>query len=178
MENKNPEIVDGNSTQTTEPETDYKALYENLKKENDNLSKYNKDLKGKYQAKLSDEEKQKALLEEKEEWFKAIERENQTIKLTSELSKSVKDENILNGIVLDLVDSKPVEAIKKINDYLKTVIENAIKEHDAQLLKSNPVPPPTATVGITKEQFANMSVAERTKLYNENIELYNQLKNM
>lgn len=178
MENKNPEIVEENSTQTTEPETDYKALYESLKKDNDNLSKYNKDLKTKYQAKLSDEEKQKALLEERDALYQEIARENQTIKLTAELSKSVKDEKVLNGVVLDLVDNKPVEAIRKINDYLKTVIENAIKEHDAQLLKSNPVPPPTATVGITKEQFANMSVAERTKLYNENIELYNQLKNM
>lgn len=178
MENQNPNVVEENSTQTNEPDTtDYKALYENLKKDNDNLSKYNKDLKGKYQAKLSDEEKQKALLEEREEMFKAIERENQTIKLSAELSKSIKDEKVLSAVVLDLVENKPIEAVKKINDFIKTAIDSAIKEHDAQLLKSNPIPPPVATSGITKEQFANMTVAEKTKVYNENNALYNQLMN-
>ena len=40
------------------PEVDYKALYEKLQRDNANLDKYNKDLKAKYQSKLSDEEKE------------------------------------------------------------------------------------------------------------------------
>ena len=38
MENQNPNVVEETSTQTNEPDTtDYKALYESLKKDNDNF---------------------------------------------------------------------------------------------------------------------------------------------
>ena len=64
------------------PEVDYKALYEKLQRDNANLDKYNKDLKAKYQSKLSDEEKLRASQEERENYYKQIERENKSIKLT------------------------------------------------------------------------------------------------
>jgi hypothetical protein len=53
------------------------------------------------------------------------------------------------------------------------------KQIKAELLKDNPTPPPSNPNDstITKEAFNKMGVQERTKLYNENIELYNKLKN-
>ena len=54
LNGQDPQVAEG---ATTTPEVDYKALYEKLQRDNANLDKYNKDLKAKYQAKLTDEEK-------------------------------------------------------------------------------------------------------------------------
>jgi hypothetical protein len=51
-------------------------------------------------------------------------------------------------------------------------LEKTIK---ADLMKQNPQPQPqNGNGGITKEQFDAMGVQERTKLYNEQPEVYKQ----
>ena len=82
------------------PEVDYKALYEKLQRDNANLDKYNKDLKAKYQSKLSDEEKLRASQEERENYYKQIERENKSIKLKSELSKINSDAKYIRDALI------------------------------------------------------------------------------
>ena len=135
--------------------------------------------KRKYNSKLTEEEQGKALQEERDAYTKSLEEKVARIELGAELSKGIKDEKVLSGVIDDLIGDKKIDAIKKINKYIETRVADAIKEHDAELLRSNPVPPPTsATGGITKEQFDAMSVAERSELFVKDRETYNRLVNL
>lgn len=163
-----------NNTDASAYEAEIKKLKEALSKSNSE----NADWKRKYNSKLSEEEQEKALKEERDAYTKSLEQKVAKIEITAELSKSVNDSKVLDGIVSDLIDGKTIDAIKKINTFIESRVANAIKEHDAELLKSNPVPPPvTATTGITKEQFDKMTVAERSDLFVKDRELYNKLIN-
>lgn len=183
MENNTNETVD--TTQQNPASIDYKAEYEKLVSERDNFKalkdKYSKESaewKNKYTSTLSDVELAKNQQEERDAYTKSLEEKVARIELGAELSKGIKDEKVLSGIVDDFIAGKNIEAIKKINTYIGTAVSNAIKEHDADLLRSNPVPPPTtATGGITKEQFDAMSVAERNDLFYKDRETYNKLIN-
>ena len=184
MENNTNTTVD--TVQQNPESIDYKAEYEKLVSERDNFKalkdKYSKESaewKNKYTSTLSDVELAKNQQEERDAYTKSLEEKVARIELSAELSKGIKDEKVLGGIVDDIIGGKNIDAIKKINKYIETTIENAIKEHDAELLRSNPVPPPTsATGGITKEQFNNMSVAERSELFTKDREQYNKLLNL
>ena len=166
--------VNTQNTNNAEYEAEIKRLKDALSKSNSE----NADWKRKYNSKLTEEEQGKALQEERDAYTKSLEEKVARIELGAELSKGIKDEKVLSGIVDDFIAGKNIEAIKKINTYIGTAVSNAIKEHDADLLRSNPVPPPTtATGGITKEQFDAMSVAERSELFVNNRELYNKFIN-
>ena len=166
--------VETPNTQNADYEAEIKKLKEALSQSNSE----NADWKRKYNSKLTEEEQGKALQEERDAYIKSLEQKIARTELGAELSKGIKDEKVLNGIVDALVSGNNVDAIKQINKYIDARVENAIKEHDAELLKSNPVPPPTtATGGITKEQFDNMTVAERSELYAKDIETYKRLLN-
>lgn len=183
MENNTNERVD--TTQQTPDSIDYKAEYEKLVSERDNFKalkdKYSKESaewKNKYTSTLSDVELARNQQEERAAYTKSLEEKVARIELGAELSKGIKDEKVLGGVVDDLIADKKLDAIKKINKYIEDKVANAIKEHDAELLRSNPVPPPTtATGGITKEQFDNMTVAEKSKLFEEDRETYKKLLN-
>jgi hypothetical protein len=183
MENNINETVD--TTQQNPTSIDYKAEYEKLVSERDNFKalkdKYSKESaewKNKYTSTLSDVELAKNQQEERDAYTKSLEEKVARIELGAELSKGIKDEKVLNGVIDDLIGDKKIDAIKKINKYIETRVADAIKEHDAELLRSNPVPPPTtATGGITKEQFDAMSVAERSELFVKDRETYNKLVN-
>ena len=184
MENNTNETVD--TTQQNPSSIDYKAEYEKLVSERDNFKalkdKYSKESaewKNKYTSTLSDVELAKNQQEERDAYTKSLEEKVARIELGAELSKGIKDEKVLSGVIDDLIGDKKIDAIKKINKYIETRVADAIKEHDAELLRSNPVPPPTsATGGITKEQFDAMSVAERSELFEKDRETYNRLVNL
>jgi len=75
-------------------------------------------------------------------------------------SESIKYENgELSGL------SEQLEKLKKSDDYLFV----------AEGLKGNTPPQGGGAPQVTKEQFNAMTYTEKTKLYNENVELYNQL---
>lgn len=183
MENNTNKTVDTN--QQNSPSIDYKAEYEKLVSERDNFKalkdKYSKESaewKNKYTSTLSDVELAKNQQEERDAYTKSLEEKVARIELGAELSKGIKDEKVLSGVIDDFIAGKNIEAIKKINTYIGTAVSNAIKEHDAKLLKSNPVPPPvSATSGITKEQFDNMTFAEKSELFTKDRETYNKLLN-
>ena len=166
--------VNTQNTQNAEYEAEIKRLKDALSKSNSE----NADWKRKYNSKLTEEEQGKALQEERDAYTKSLEEKVARIELGAELSKGIKDEKVLSGVIDDLIGDKKIDAIKKINKYIETRVADAIKEHDAELLRSNPVPPPTsATGGITKEQFDKMSVAERSELFEKDRETYNRLVN-
>lgn len=137
------------------------------------------DFKTKYTEKLSEVEKAELANAEREERYKAIERENSINRYEKKLSSSVKDESIRNEIAILMADGKYDEAIDKQNAYLATETAEIEKRIKDELMKQNP----QAQAGndgagtITKEQFDQMTVAERTKLYKEQPEKYNEFVN-
>ena len=149
------------------------------------LGKYNTaiaerdDYKAKYTDTLNEAQKAELANAEREERYKAIERENSINRYEKKLSSSVKDEAIRNEIAILMADGKYDEAIDKQNAYLATETAELEKRIKDELMKQNP----QAQAGndgagvITKEQFDQMTVAERTKLYKEQPEKYNEFVN-
>lgn len=137
------------------------------------------DYKTKYTEKLSEVEKAELANAEREQKYKAIERENSINRYEKKLSSSVKNEEIRNEIAILMADGKYDEAIDKQNAYLATETAEIEKRIKDELMKQNP----QAQAGndgagaITKEQFDQMTVAERTKLYKEQPEKYNEFVN-
>lgn len=163
--------VNTQNTNNAEYEAEIKRLKDALSKSNSE----NADWKRKYNSKLTEEEQGKALQEERDAYTKSLEQKVAKIELGAELSKGIKDEKVLNGVVDDLIAGKNIDAIKKINAYIDTRVANAIKEHDADLLRSNPVPPPTSPTnngGVSRKDFDKMSYAERVAFKEKNPETY------
>ena len=163
--------VNTQNTNNAEYEAEIKRLKDALSKSNSE----NADWKRKYNSKLTEEEQGKALQEERDAYTKSLEQKVAKIELGAELSKGIKDEKVLNGVADDLIAGKNIDAIKKINAYIDTRVANAIKEHDADLLRSNPVPPPTSTTnngGVSRKDFDKMSYAERVAFKEKNPETY------
>ena len=129
--------------------------------------------------KLTDEEKAQAELAKREEYYKQLEKENSIHKYTAKLSMNIKDETILKEIATLYAEGDFASAIDKQNEYLSKQYSEMEKNIKADLLKSNPTPTPVSGKSgtITQEKFNNMGVQERTKLLNENPELYKQLTN-
>jgi hypothetical protein len=135
------------------------------------------DFKSKYNSTLTEAQKAEAEAKEREERYKAIERENSINRYKDKLSTSVKDDATRIEIATLMADGKYDEAIDKQNTYLAseaTAMEQRIK---AELMQQNPQASPQngGNGAVTKEQFAAMGVAERTKLFNEQPEVYKQL---
>ena len=161
-----------------EQEVDYKSLYEKLRKDNSNLEKYNQDLKAKYQAKLTDEEKLKAQNEERENYYKKLERELSLSKYKENLSSRIDDEKSLNEIANKFADGDSLGALDLFVKFEKNKEENLKKTYEQDLLAKNPTPPPASdnTVGeINKTQFNKMSYNDRVALKSKNPELYEKL---
>lgn len=158
-----------------EPNVDYKALYEKLQKDNANLDKYNKDLKAKYQAKLTDEEKQRAEIAERETYYKNLERELSVSKIKSSLSSRVSDEKTLDELANKFADGDIINALSTLNKLESEKDTNLRKSIEQELLSKNPTPPPQSNENgdeVSKAQFDKMSVAQRMELKVKNPELY------
>lgn len=126
--------------------------------------------------KLTEEEKAQMELAKREEYYKALERENARNKYISKLGKTIKDEQLLSEIADLYANGDYATAIDKQNDYLANYHSELEKTIKADLMKQNPqANPQNPNGGITKEQFEAMGVQERTKLYNEQPEVYKKL---
>ena len=136
-----------------------------------------KEAEKKLAEKLTDEEKAQAELAKREEYYKALEKENAMHKYTSKLGKTIKDEAVLKEIAGLYADGDFAKAIDKQNEYLAKQYSEMEKNIKADLLKANPTPTPDSgkSGAITQEKFNAMGVQERSKLLNENPELYKQL---
>ena len=134
-----------------------------------------KEAEKKLAEKLTDEEKALAKQAEREEYYKALEKENARNKYIAKLGKTIKDEKVLGEIADLYANGDFATAIDKQNEYLANYHGELEKTIKAELMKKNPQPNPNGGKGgITKEQFDKMGVQERTKLYNEQPELYKQ----
>lgn len=137
------------------------------------------DYKAKYTDTLTEAQKAEQANIERENRYKEIEKQNSIYRYTEKFSATIKDKTILTEVATLMADGKFEEAIDKQNAYLaaeNAEIEKRIKD---ELMKQNP----QAQAGndgagtITKEQFDKMTVAERTKLYKEQPEKYNEFVN-
>jgi hypothetical protein len=147
------------------------------------IGKYNSAIaeRDSYKTKYTDTltEAQRAEQErlDREERYKEIEKQNATYRYIDKLSSTITDKKVLTEVATLMAEGKFDEAIDKQTAYLASetkALETRIK---ADLMSQNPEPQPqTDGAGVvTKEQFANMGVAERTKLYREQPDLYKQL---
>lgn len=175
MENnevKTAEETAQNDAGTQEQSIDYKAEYEKMKRLKDQYSKESADWKSKYNSTLSDVEKQKLANEEREAYYKDLERNYNLSKVTSKLSKQISDEKVVSDIANKLLDGDTVSAIDALNVYLASRDEIIKKQVTETLLKDNPTPPPSGSTGLTKEQFDAMGYQERVDLLNKDPETY------
>jgi hypothetical protein len=137
------------------------------------------DFKSKYTDTLTEAQKAEQANIERENRYKEIEKQNSIYRYTDKLSSTIKDKATLNEIATLMAEGKYDEAIDKQNAYLATETAEIEKRIKDELMKQNP----QAQAGndgagaITKEQFDQMTVAERTKLYKEQPEKYNEFVN-
>jgi hypothetical protein len=149
------------------------------------LGKYNAllqerdDYKTKYTDTLTEAQKAEQAALEREKEVQAIIRENSINRFSKKLATTIKDEAILTEIATLMADGKYEDAFEKQNAYLVDANAKLEEEYRQKLMQNNP----QAQAGnggageITAEQFAQMGLAERTKLYRENPEAYNKFTN-
>ena len=133
------------------------------------------DFKAKYNATLTDAQKAEQEAKEREERYKAIEKENAIHRYTDKLGSTIKDKTVLTEVAMLMADGKFDEAIDKQNTYLATeatAMEQRIKD---ELLKNNPQASAQANVTTTKTKAEIMAIkdaTERQKAIAENPTLF------
>lgn len=146
-------------------QTEYEAKLEKEKSEAQRL------------AQMSEEDKRQEELSKREK--ELADRENRIKNL--ELESQAKSEMSSNGLPVEFTNyvmGETAEQVKANITTFKSQWETAIEKAVNERLQGTT--PKTATKqsngGITKEQFKKMSISEKTKLFNEDPDLYNQLK--
>jgi hypothetical protein len=161
---------------TPQPETVSKDEYAKIKAQFDKVASELAESKRKEKERMTADEKKQAELLEKEERYKAIERENTLIKLKAKVSKAVEDDTIATQVAELMADGKIIEAIEKQNEYIanmKTNIEKKVKE---DLLKTNPQP--RAGDGgdpKNKKSILDYSMEELNEMKTSNPTLYKKI---
>ena len=149
------------------------------------LGKYNAlvqerdDYKTKHTDTLTEAQKAEQAALEKEKKFAEIMRENDINRFSKKLATTIKDEATLTEIATLMADGKYEDAFEKQSAYLAEEKAKLEAEYQQKMMQTNPqAQGGDAGAGeITAEQFAQMGLAERTKLYRENPEAYNKLTN-
>lgn len=125
--------------------------------------------------KLSEEEKAQLEMAKREEYYKQLEKTNAKHEYVSKLSKSIKDEKILDEIADLFANGEYAIAIDKQNEYFANYHKNLEKTIKDELMKQNPQA--TAQNGSspkkTKDEImAIKDASARQKLIQENIDLF------
>lgn len=180
-------ILDINSADIGKAKKDY----DSIKSENDTLKNDKAGLEGKIKT-LTDEantaDDYKNQLEELQKSIKEKEDAEKEKKADEELTNAITavfgnkeftSDYVRNGIITDMKAeiAKPENKGKGYSE----LFEALTKDKDGIFKNPNqPADMPgmgnADTTGITREQFAKMGYLERAKLYSENKELYNKLK--
>ena len=162
-----------------EDSTDYQKIKESFNKASSEVADYKKKLKAKEEelnSKLSeDEKKEKERMEkeaEREALLNTLLKEKSVAEYKANFLKVGYDEELATASATALVDGHT----SKVFDNLGKFISERDKQTQVKLLNSTPRPTPGSVSEVTKEQFDKMSLAERTKLYETNKELYDSLK--
>lgn len=168
-------------TTTTEEAVDYKAkfeeltsAYEKLKTANDKTSSEVADYKRRERERMGEEEKAKLASEEREAYYKSLEKENAKHRYTAKYSGIVKDQKTLDELATLMAEGEYDRAIELQVAYLTKQRAELEKEIKAELLKKNPQPTPeNGSKTYTKaEIMAITDASERQRLIAENINLF------
>ena len=125
--------------------------------------------------KLTEEEKQQLELAKREEYYKALEKENARNKYITKLGKTIKDDKVLNEIADLYADGDYVTAIEKQNEYITKYHSELEKTIKADLMKQNPQAMPKndgATYKTKDEIMAIKDTAIRQQAIADNIDLF------
>ena len=168
------------TTETTTPEVDYKAMYEelngkysNLKNSFDKASSDVADFKRKERERMTEDEKKKAEDAEREAYYKNLEREHSLYQYSEELD-DISDAKIKAEIVGLFADGEVKKALAKFKEWRKkdrTEIEKSIRD---ELMKQNPQPSAQTTTAVkTRADILAIQDAEqRQTAIAQNIHLF------
>ena len=124
---------------------------------------------------MSEEDKAKLEREKREEYYKALEKENARNKYITKLGKTIKDEKVLNEIADLYAEGDYVMAIEKQNEYITKYHSELEKTIKADLLKQNPQPNPqngSVKYKTKDEIMAIKDTATRQQAIADNIDLF------
>lgn len=177
---KGTEAEKGTQTPTVEELiqqlSEEKARADKNKLELDKALKENGTVKKALRAKQTAEEQE---AEAKAEAEKARQEELETLRKELNHNKavnayrSISDDKMVESLI-DAVSDADHNAIAKIMEKYATT---KVKEAQAEWLKSRPPVNMGGNGALTKEQFENMSLQEKSKLYRENKAEYDRLRN-
>lgn len=131
--------------------------------------------KRKEAARMTDEEKKQAELQEKEKEWQAIKKENAFYKYSQKLSETIKDKKILDEVATAYANGDTETAIEKQCAYFAQTQSELGKKIKAELLQNQPEAHPQ-NPNKGQKSWAEMTLDEKTKLKRDNPQLYNQLK--
>ena len=123
---------------------------------------------------MTDDEKRNQELADKEERYKAIERENSFYRYKSEFGSTIKDSAVLDEVATAFADGNFADAIKKQNEYFARERENYEKQIKEAALHNNPTPAPQGDNGSTKKAI-EYSMEEWNDLKEHNPQKYREL---
>ena len=174
-------MADETKTTTTTPEVDYKAEYEKsqsdyakLKASFDKASSEIADFKRRERERMSDDDKKAAEAEEREKYYKDLERRIAISDYSAHLD-DIPDSKLRTEIAELFADGKIVEAMSKHKEYRSKDREELKKEIKAELMKQNPQSNPqggSAAYKTKDEILAIKDTKERQKAIAENISLF------
>lgn len=158
--------------------SDLQKLKEAFNKTSSEVADYKKKLKAKEEelnSKLSeDERKEKERKEaeaEKDALLQSLLKDKSIAEHKANFLKVGYDEEMATASASALTDGD----FKTVFDNLGKFISDRDKKAQVKALDSTPRPQAGSVTEVTQEQFNKMSIAERTKLYETNKELYDSL---
>ena len=169
------------ATEETTETVDYKAefeklksSYDKLKSANDKTSSENAEYKRKERERMSEEEKKTVENEEREKYYKTLERENSVHRYTAKLEGVIKDQSVRMQIAELMADGDFDKALEKQTEYLTKDRSELEKQIKSELLQKNPqARPQNGGATKTKEEIlAIKDTAVRQAEIAKNINLF------
>lgn len=163
----------GNSTESNPNDSSKdsysKEEYENLQKELQKLKNSNSKLsseiaqkKKEERERLSKEEQEQLNKEEKDQKYAEMEKELNSIKMQSELSKSGLDDKSISSLIEVLTEGDNVEICKKITSIVNAQVEKKVKEMELQNQHNQHYPQPSNKNGQI-DDFMKRRIESRKK---------------
>lgn len=162
-----PQGEENGATATTTPEIDYKALFEQEKAERAKLKKIFDataseiaELKKANKAKMSDEEKKAAELEEERKGWREMEQQLNTMKVEAVFAKHGYDEKDYSDVsnkLIEVAGNKASELAEVFVDFVKKANKNAVTNAKNGMIKDSAIPPKASTAKNDEHPYAQLA---------------------
>lgn len=170
-----------NVEQSSESSESESSVIRQMRKELKNANKQLKDYQAKEKerdfAKMSKEQREKAEFDEQRSKFEAEKAEFERAKHQVQISDDLAEKGLPKSFAKALTLIEDNEDVLQLIEEAVEEQNNLIEKRTRELLSGKPLKVNGGTNGVvTKELFDKMTIAERTKLYQQQPELYNKLK--